>query len=111
MVVGTSTPAIRAIVFYVFVFATRLTLPLLVLRVLLVDDVHAAFPTDDLVVGAALLHTGSDFHITLNWQPKDGRIQKPDSVFITLSDVKGSSDRLLVTVHNSAFRQIIWRHL
>jgi hypothetical protein len=39
-----------------------LPLPLLVLGGLLVDDVHASLPADDLVVGTALLDTGSHFH-------------------------------------------------
>ncbi len=38
------------------------TLSLLVLRVLFVDDVNAPFAPNDLVVGAALFDTGTNFH-------------------------------------------------
>jgi len=40
----------------------KLTLALLVLRVLLVDNVDFAVPANDLVVRAALLHAGTNLH-------------------------------------------------
>src|SRR5690606_5130115 len=45
-----------------FVACSILPLPLLVLRVLLVDHVDAPLTPNDLIVGAALLYTGTDLH-------------------------------------------------
>jgi hypothetical protein len=46
------TPEIRAI----------LTLPLLMLRFHLIDDVDAAFAADNLIIGTDFFDAGTDFH-------------------------------------------------
>ncbi len=40
----------------------KLTLPLLVLRFHLIDDVYPTFAADYLIVWTDFLHTGTDFH-------------------------------------------------
>jgi len=92
----------------------KLTLALLVLRVLLVDNVDFAVPANDLVVRAALLDAGTNLHESRVVNSKmqydaTGRSACAfiRSLYITLCAPACSLCQSLVPVHNPAFGEII----